>query len=240
MATVGSHAVQPFPGPVNGRPAGVDANIVRSNDNLLRQAYVAHDADPTIHMQSGTLAARPVTLPDGSTYFATDTQDTYTRIGGVWVQTTWAHWYIDCYDTTDQPALAINTEQLVTLNTTGVSRGITRVSGSQLRVDYAGDYNIMFSAQLVNTDSAEHDVFFWFKKNGTNLADSAGRITVQKKHGSDDGHLIAMWNVYVTMAATDYLQLYWQSTGTTVSLETIPAAGSVPRAPSVIVTMNRI
>lgn len=238
MPSVGQNQVRPFVGPMVGQP--VTANDVRGNDQILRTSFNAHDADSTIHMQSGTFAARPATANDGTTYFATDTQDTYTMVGGVWVQTTWAHWYADVYDTTDQPITTINTQQLVTLNSTGLSRGVSLVSGSQLRVDYAGDYNVMFSAQLKNTDSAEHNVYFWWKKNGTNIADSAGQVTMPKKHGSGDGHLIAMWNIYVTLAAADYVQLYWQAPSTMISLETIPAAGSVPRVPSVIATINRI
>ena len=238
MASVGGNQVRPFVSPMVGQP--ITANDVRGNDNVLRERFNAHDADPTIHIQSGTLANRPATLPDGSTYFATDTQDAYTRIGGVWVQTTWAHWYGDFYDTTDQPITTINTQQLVTLNSTGVTRGVALISGSQIRANYAGDYNVMFSAQIKNTDTAEHNVYFWWKKNGTNIADTAGQVTLPKKHGSGDGHLIAMWNIYVTLAANDYVQLYWQAPSTQVSLETIPAAGNVPRVPSVIATINRI
>jgi hypothetical protein len=234
---VSSRTVNTFTSPTSDL---IDPNVVRGNDNTLRVAFNAHDADASIHVQSGTLANRPATSVEGATYFATDTQDTYSYTSGVWVQSAWAHWYGTVYDTTDQPAVAANTAQLVTFSTTGVLRGVTLVSSSQMRVSYAGDYNVQFSAQVLNTDSTEHDVFFWFAKNGTALADSAGRVTIQKKHGSVDGHLIVSWNDYVTLAATDFLQLYWASTGTAVSLETIPAAGSVPRSPSVIVTLNRI
>jgi len=238
MPLVGGNQVKPFVSPMVGQ--AITANDVRGNDNVLRGSFNTHDADPTIHIQSGTLAARPATAPDGTTYFATDTQDTYTMDSGVWVQTTWAHWYGDFYDTTDQPITTINTQQLVTLNSTGTARGVALIGGSQIRATYAGDYNVMFSAQVKNTDSAEHNVYFWWKKNGTNIADSAGQITMPKKHGSGDGHMIAMWNIYVTLAANDYMQLYWQAPSTQVSLETIAAAGSVPRIPSVIATINRI
>lgn len=238
MPSVGANQVKPFVGPMVGQ--AVQANDVRGNDQILRTNFNTHDADSTIHMQSGTLAARPATAPDGTTYFASDMQDTYTMVGGVWTQTTWAHWYGDFYDTTDQTVATINTQQLVTLNSTGVTRGVALISGSQIRATYAGDYNLMFSAQIKNTDSAEHNIYFWWKKNGTNIADSGGQITMPKKHGSGDGHALVMWNIYVTLAANDYVQLYWQSPSTLVSLETIPAAGSVPRVPSVIVTINRI
>lgn len=239
MASVGTHQTKTFSSPVLSS-AGVDANVVRGNDNVLMTALNAHDADASIHVQSGTLANRPTTIADGATYYATDTGDTFSRVAGVWVQSGWAHWYGDAYDTTDQPAAAANTAQLVTLNTAGTLRGVALVSGSRLRVSYAGDYNVQFSAQVLNTDSQEHDVYFWFAKNGTAIADSAGRKTIQKKHGSTDGHLIAIWNIFVSLVANDYIELYWEATSTQVSLETIPAAGSVPRSPSVILTINRI
>jgi hypothetical protein len=239
MALVGAHQTLTFSSPVLST-AGVDANIVRGNDNTLRTAVNAHDADASIHVQSGTFANRPTTIADGSTYYATDTGDTYSRVAGVWVQSGWAHWYGSGYDTTDQPAVAANTAQLVTLNTAGVLRGVTLTNGSRLNVQYAGDYNAQFSVQLVNKDSNEHDVYIWFAKNGTAIADSAGRVTVQKKHGSVDGHLLVSWNIHLTLAATDYIQLYWEATSTQVSLETIPAAGGVPLSPSAILTLNRI
>ena len=238
--TLPRHALKTFTAPVNNGQRTVDANIIRANDNITGTAFNAHDADAAIHVQSGAAANRPSTSVEGSVWVSTDTQDTFIYTSNAWTQIGWSHWYGDLYDTTDQVAAAVDTAQLVTFNSAGVLRGVTRVDGSKAKVSYAGDYNIQFSAQLLNTDSAEHDVYFWFKKNGTNLADSAGRVTIQKKHGSVDGHLIVAWNLYATLAANDYVQLYWQSTGTTVSLETIAAAGDVPRSPSVILTVNRI
>jgi hypothetical protein len=57
--TVGQHSVAAFTSPVNGTTP-IDANSVRGNDNTMRSAYVDHDADPGIHVQSSTLASRPV------------------------------------------------------------------------------------------------------------------------------------------------------------------------------------
>lgn len=240
MASVSSHQIKPFVVPVNRGTGLVDANEIRGNDNALRTAYVAHDADPTIHIQSGTLANRPVSLAEGSTYFCTDTQDTYTYTGGAWVQSAWAHWYGDFYDTTDQPITTANTAQLVTLNSTGITRGTSRSNGSRVNVSYAGDYNVMFSVQFKNASADEQDAYLWLKKNNANVADSAGRVTIPKKHGSEDGHTIAAWNVFLTLAVNDYVELYAQATSTDVAIETIAAAGSVPRSPSVIITINRI
>jgi hypothetical protein len=56
---VGLTNVLPFPAPVRGA-APVDANVVRGNDNVLRGAHNAHQADETIHLQSSTYADRPL------------------------------------------------------------------------------------------------------------------------------------------------------------------------------------
>jgi hypothetical protein len=69
--TVGSHSVSTFATPVNGGP--LDANVVRGNDNTIRSAYVAHDADTGIHVQSSTLASRPSAGTAGRKWITADT-----------------------------------------------------------------------------------------------------------------------------------------------------------------------
>lgn len=68
--TVSSHQVAAFPTPVNG--GALDATVVRGNDNTLRGGYVAHDADPGIHVQSSTLAARPSAGSQGRKWMTVD------------------------------------------------------------------------------------------------------------------------------------------------------------------------
>lgn len=240
MASVGAHSVNTFTVPVLKFNGIVDANEVRGNDNVLRTAYNAHDADASIHMQSGTLAARPASLAEGSTYFCTDTQDTYTYSGGGWVQTTWAHWYGGFSDYTDQTQAAINTAQAITFNTTDVSRGVSVVSNSRLTVSYAGVYNLMWSGQFVNTDSQIQDVDVWVRINGTDVTGSTGRVSVPNKHGAIDGHVLPAWNYFFTLAANDYVELYWAVTNTLVSLQTNPASAWAPSTASVIATLNRV
>jgi len=79
----GQHQVALFPNPVNA--AGpIDANIVRSNDNITAAAYNAHDADTAIHIRSGALAVRPTTATEGSVYIGTDTLFMYIYTSGAW------------------------------------------------------------------------------------------------------------------------------------------------------------
>lgn len=71
MSLVGQYAPKVFTSPVNSGGA-LDANIVRGNDNVIRAAFAAHDADPTIHVQSSTLAARPAAGVPGRLWITED------------------------------------------------------------------------------------------------------------------------------------------------------------------------
>lgn len=237
MAVVGTHALKPFTLPVAPMPPSVQ---VRNNDNLMRVAFNAHDADDTIHVQSGLLSARPATAGANAVYLCTDTQDTYAYIGGNWVQIAWAHWYGAFSDDTDQVAGSANVEELVNISTADVVRGFTLGSSSKIIPTYAGLYNLQWSFQLANEDSQEVDVWIWPKVNGTRVPNSAGRVTVPSKHGSIRGHALPCWNVYLDLDVGDEVQLFWETTNVLCEIETIAAGTYHPAAPSVIVTINRV
>jgi hypothetical protein len=84
--TVGQHGVAAFTNPSNGDP--LDATVVKGNDNTLRTAYVAHDDDTGIHVQSSLLASRPAAGTAGRKWLTTDSGDVrlWYDTGSVWVE----------------------------------------------------------------------------------------------------------------------------------------------------------
>lgn len=68
--TVGQHSVPAFTSPSNGD--SLDATVVKGNDNTLRSAYVNHDDDSGIHVQSSLLAVRPAAGTVGRKWMTTD------------------------------------------------------------------------------------------------------------------------------------------------------------------------
>jgi len=69
--TVGQHGVAAFTNPSNGDP--LNATVVKANDNTVRAAYVDHDSDSGIHVQSSVLASRPAAGTVGRKWLTTDT-----------------------------------------------------------------------------------------------------------------------------------------------------------------------
>ena len=132
----------------------------------------------------------------------------------------------------DQTTTA-NTATLMTLNTTDFSNGVS-ISSSKITVATAGVYNLQFSAQFQNTDNQIQDISIWLRQNGTNIVGSTGLVSIPARKSASAGeeaHQITGWNYYISMAANDYIEIYWSATLASVSIQYY-AAGTSPTRPS--------
>jgi len=144
-------------------------------------------------------------------------------------------------DSTDQSASNTTTAYPITFNTTDFSNGVTLSNSSRLNVLDTGIYNIQFSIQFKNTTNDGQDVDIWFRKNGTNIANSNSRFFLPaRKSTGDPSHLIAAMNFFVNLQASDYIELVWCTTDIGVSIEQYGTATNPtrPTTPSAIVTVS--
>lgn len=144
-------------------------------------------------------------------------------------------------DSTDQVAANTTTAYAITFNTTDFSNGVTIASSSRITVADTGIWNCQFSIQFKNTTNASQDVDIWFRKNGTNIDNSNSRFGfAPRKDVSDPYHTIVALNFFVSLNATDYIEIMWRPTDTGVSIEQYAAGTSPtrPAIPSAIVTMS--
>jgi hypothetical protein len=139
----------------------------------------------------------------------------------------------------DQTA-TVNTATVMTFNVTDYSNDVSVVSSSRITVVNSGIYNLQWSGQFENTDTQLHDASVWIRVNGTDVVGSDSLISVPNKHGGVNGHTIAAWNYFVQLNAGDYVELWWSTDDTKVSLQYY-AAGTSPTRPttaSVIATLS--
>ena len=125
-------------------------------------------------------------------------------------------------------------------NNTDYSNGVSIDSTNKSRIVFAvpGLYNIQISAQLLNYTTAEDNVVFWFRLNGTDIANTASIAQVSSKHGTSPGAVILAYNIFQTVDPNDYIEVQWASdTGNTI-VGTYPAGTSPvhPVSPSLILT----
>ena len=133
-----------------------------------------------------------------------------------------------------------NTATLMTLNTTDFANNVS-IASSKITVANSGIYNLQFSIQAQSTDVAPQDIFIWLKQNGTDITGSTGKIGLPaRKTPTDPFHSIIGWNYFVSMAANDYIEIYWSTTSANVSIQ-FYAASATPTKPStqsVVATMT--
>ena len=144
-------------------------------------------------------------------------------------------------DSTDQVAANTTTAYAITFNTTDFSNGVTIASGSRITVADTGIWNLQFSIQFTNTTNSSQDVDIWFRVNGTNVANSNSRFGfAPRKSAGDPYHTIAALNYFVSLNATDYVEIMWRPTDIGVTIEQYAAGTSPtrPAVPSAIVTMS--
>ena len=153
-------------------------------------------------------------------------------------------YYGQFQDDVTQTAPSSNVGLAMIFRTTDLSNGISIVSnGTNLtRITFAntGIYNLQFSSQFSNSDNTEQDVTIWLRLNGSDVAGSAGFVSVPKKHGAINGHTITSWNYLLDVVAGDYYELYWSTTDhTKVQMQFYPAGSPPPSVASVILTVTQ-
>jgi hypothetical protein len=126
----------------------------------------------------------------------------------------------------------------VTFNTDLTGTGISVVSSTQITFTAAGTYMLAPSIQFVNSAGADHDVTVWFRKNGTNIANSATAITVPKL--SDGGAAVFSLTFFDTVTAGQYIEIMWLPENVAVTVEAAVAGAIAPAIPSIICPVMRI
>ena len=138
----------------------------------------------------------------------------------------------------DQTTTA-NTATLMTFNTTDFANEVS-ISSSQITVVYPGIYNLQFSAQFTNTDTAFQDAYIWLKQNGVDIPGSTGFVSIPNRHAGTDGHSIIGWNYFLSMAANDHVEIYWSVPNVAVTIQHLNASGTPtkPSTQSVVATLS--
>lgn len=138
--------------------------------------------------------------------------------------------------TTDQVPTAANTANAITWSSALISSGISiGAPTSRIVVANAGLYNFSASFQLTSGSASVKNVWIWYRKNGTDIANSA-LIT-----SMDSGTAIRVPSrtFLISLVAGDYVELMWAADDVNVTLDAIPATAFAPAAPAALLSVNQ-
>ena len=126
------------------------------------------------------------------------------------------------YSSTDQSAASINTGYAVQFENTTVNKGFSVAGGSntQLTVVDPGFYNFQIMLQASEAGGADVDVTVYTKLNGTSIVYGGQIQTVPAS-----GEQIIPLNFSIALTAGQYIEIYWATTSTNVTLNATATAG---------------
>jgi len=150
--------------------------------------------------------------------------------------------YLSAYSTTDQTGNT-GAATAVKIENTSFSAGVSIAnngSGDPTRITFtaAGTYMVAPSIQFKNTDTNDHNATIWFRKNGTDIANSATIINIPK--AADGGASFFQIVFYEQVTAGQYIEIMWLPENVAVTLDYTAAGAIAPAIPSVIVASERI
>jgi len=139
------------------------------------------------------------------------------------------------YSTIDQTAALTNTGYPVRFENTYIGSGvsITGVNNTRIAATVDGVYNFQVTLSTEHTNASTATIWTWINKNGTNVP-YGGQI--QKVKGS--GAHAVFWNFSIDLAAGQYIEMYWATSDTALSLQSTVPTSPHPGIPSAIVAVS--
>jgi hypothetical protein len=142
------------------------------------------------------------------------------------------------YRTTDVTAAAADTAYAITYDAPSGNVGIDRdaTDNSKIVFDEAGEYIVMFSAQIASSSSSTVKFYFWPRLNGT---DATNNTIIYSLH-QNDATVVVSRSAKFDVSAGDYLQVMWAVDSTNGSLDASAATSFSPAAPATTLHITRM
>jgi len=137
------------------------------------------------------------------------------------------------YSTTNQTAAAVNTGYPVEFENTYIGNGVSIVSDTRITVTADGIYNFQVTLQTDHQGGSDSTVYTWINKNGTDVPYGGQEQTVK----GSSVHAI-FWNFSIDLTAGQYIEMYWATDDTNLSLDTQTPSSPHPGIPSAIVAVS--
>ena len=210
-----------------GNVSGIDTSAFNVGDVLY--------ASPTV---AGALTNVKPTAPDNVIPIAAVLISSATA-GDIFVRPTIEQqkYYGEFTKTTDQTPAAVDTAYALTFDNTEKANGISIGSPtSRIVAAQSGLYQFNVTIQLTSSNSSDKDVWFWFRKNGTDVANSSRLITISISGGYAPVALIESFS----LEENDYIEVMFAAEDTAVTVDNVAATAFAPAAPAVVLSITQI
>ena len=157
---------------------------------------------------------------------------------GAWAQVVLEDGHASFYRTTDVTAAAADTAYAITYDAPSGNVGIDRdaTDNSKIVFSEAGEYLLMFSAQIASSSASTVKFYFWPRLNGT---DATNNTIIYSLH-QNDATVVVSRAAKFDVSAGDYLQVMWAVDSTSGTLDASAATAFSPAAPATTLHITRL
>jgi len=173
---------------------------------------------------------------DGILLWDNDANEPVVSIGGVYKPLVIQDGSGMAYSNTNITAAAINTAYDISWDGISNADGISLENDTEIHFTEGGLYTLAFSVQITANNSSLKDMWFWPAINGTDVAGSTIKISID----TNGGTLVMSRTALFSVSAGDYIEARWATSDTAVTLEAHAAESFCPATPSVTLSVARI
>ena len=146
-------------------------------------------------------------------------------------------YYGEFTKTTDQTPALTNTAYALTFDNTEIAEGVSIGSpASRIVVAQSGLYQFDATIQISSSSSNAKTVWLWFRKNGTDIANTARLVTIN----INNGYVPIALAEFFSLAANDYIELMFATNDTAIAVDNVAATAFAPAAPAVVLAVSQI
>jgi hypothetical protein len=210
-----------------GNVSGIDTSAFNVGDVLY--------ASPTV---AGAFTNVKPTAPDNVIPIAAVLVDSATA-GDIFVRPTIEQqkYYGEFTKTSDQSPAVMNTAYALTFDNTEIAEGISIGSpASRIVVVQSGLYQFDATVQIGSSSSSAKTVWLWFRKNGTDVANSARLVTIN----INNGYTAVSMSEFFSLAANDRIEIMFAADNTAITVDNVAATAFAPAAPAVVLAVSQI
>ena len=210
-----------------GNVSGIDTSAFSAGDILY--------ASPTV---AGALTNVKPTAPDNVIPMAAVLISSATA-GAIFVRPTIEQqkYYGEFTKTTDQTPASTNTAYALTFDNTEIAEGISIGSpASRIVVVQSGLYQFDATVQISSSSGSAKTVWLWFRKNGTDVANSARLVTID----INNGYTAVSMSEFFSLAANDRIEIMFAANDTAITVDNVAATAFAPAAPAVVLAVSQI
>jgi hypothetical protein len=125
----------------------------------------------------------------------------------------------------------------LTFDNTEIALGISRGSPtSRIVVTQSGLYQFTATVQIASGSSSAKTLGIWFAKNGSAIANSRRLVRIN----INNGFVPISMSEFFTLAANDYIEVFYSSDDTNVTIDNVAATAFAPAAPAVVLAVTQV